>query len=426
MSFVRKVGWTLVTKITITVLGIASSIVVARYLGPHDKGVLAAVTALSGIALQLGNLGLPSATTYFLSRDRLLLAQIIGSSVWAATVLGGLIALIAYMAVLLFPSIVGDVKTSILAVSIFAVPFMFFTSLAQNILLALQKIRLFNLLDLGANLASVASSVIIVIVLHRGADWLLVVGTILSIVVATVYFFGLELRPSIKLPNKLFKSMLGFGVRSYVANLLAYLVIRSDLLLVTHYLGNAETGIYSVAAFAVDALYLISIITGTIFFPIATANPTERDNLTARVLRILSVLMLVVLTLGGLVAYFLIPWFYGQSFAGAVVPTLILLPGIYFLSLETILMNNFASRGFPIRVIFIVAAGLVVNLVGNMVAIPTLGINGAAITSSIAYLIMFVLALRYFMGLSHLSWRVIFIPTKKDLAALIGGLRRLK
>jgi O-antigen/teichoic acid export membrane protein len=217
--------------------------------------------------------------------------------------------------------------------------------------------------------------------------------------------------------------MISYGFRSYLATLFAYLVIRSDLLLVTALLGTTETGIYSVAAFAVDALYLFSATTGSIFFPIATAQPAQRDLLTAKIVRILGLIMVGILLLGGLVGWYFIPLLYGEAYAGAVAPTLILLPGIFFLSLETIFMNNFAGRGLPVQAILVIVAGFFVNLILNLLFIPLFGINGAAIASTIAYGSMFIGALIYFMRLSQLSWQEILIPRQSDFLDMMTQIR---
>ncbi|MBI4022810.1 oligosaccharide flippase family protein [Candidatus Berkelbacteria bacterium] len=418
MSFVRSVGWTFLAKGTVFFLGVLSSIIVARFLGPHDKGVLAAVTALAGIALQVGNLGLPNANTYFLAKDRSLLPKILGHSVWASMVLGGIMAGAASVAAWAWPSIVGDVPRPILLIGLASVPFMFFTSLAQNILLALRRIRTYNLLDVGSNVVATGVSILLVVLWQVGADALIVAGTVIAVGVTLAHFRAVRALPARRPDPSLFRLMFRYGLRAYAATLLAYLVIRSDLLLVTHFLGNEATGVYSIAAFAVDALYLVAITTGTLFFPIATAEPERRDLLTAQVVRTLVVIMAAILLVGGLAAYWLIPLLYGTAFAGAVAPTLILLPGIYFLSLETILMNNFAARGLPITAVGIVGLGLGVNLLLNLAFIPTLGIGGAALASVAAYGVMLALSLLYFRSLSATPLAAVLVPRRSDLVQL--------
>ena len=86
--------------------------------------------------------------------------------------------------------------------------------------------------------------------------------------------------------------------------------------------------------------------------------------------------------------------------AGAATALLWLLPGIFALGVNTIFMNFLAARGMPIIVVISPLAALVLNVLLNLYFIPRFGIDGAAMTSSIAYSAMLGVTLIY-LGVSH-------------------------
>src|ERR1051326_631601 len=87
-GFLGKVAATLGTRGILLVLTFVSSLISSRYLGPEGRGVYAVLTVISGIGIQLGNLGLHAANTYFLGRDRALRGQIVANSAWISGAVG--------------------------------------------------------------------------------------------------------------------------------------------------------------------------------------------------------------------------------------------------------------------------------------------------------------------------------------------------
>ena len=87
---------------------------------------------------------------------------------------------------------------------------------------------------------------------------------------------------------------------------------------------------------------------------------------------------------------FVIPVVFGHDFLGAFVPTIVLIPGIVFMSMTSVLNNFVAGKGYPWVMFTANLAALVVNVALNSALIAKLGIIGAAISSSLSYLCWFV------------------------------------
>ena len=71
----------------------------------------------------------------------------------------------------------------------------------------------------------------------------------------------------------------------------------------------------------------------------------------------------------------------------------------------------------------ILIAGLVVNVAINLWLIPRYGIDGAAVASSVSYLLTALLTLIVFHRLSGRGWIETLVIRRSDLVALLGALR---
>ncbi|HVF22299.1 MAG TPA: polysaccharide biosynthesis C-terminal domain-containing protein, partial [Pyrinomonadaceae bacterium] len=88
---------------------------------------------------------------------------------------------------------------------------------------------------------------------------------------------------------------------------------------------------------------------------------------------------------------FLLPFFYGSAFADATFLLLILLPGVYLVGLESVLVQHFNALGLPRAIPLFWLITLAVNLVLVFALVPRFGARGAAIASTLSYALIFCL-----------------------------------
>src|SRR5260370_11498764 len=69
-TFSIQVAWTFAARILMIFNSVAAGIIVARWLGAEGVGQLAVINVSVATIVQLGSVGLPSANTYFIARDR--------------------------------------------------------------------------------------------------------------------------------------------------------------------------------------------------------------------------------------------------------------------------------------------------------------------------------------------------------------------
>ncbi len=379
------------------VLGATTTVIVARSLGPAGRGSLASVYALMTLLAQLGTFGIASANPYFAAREPHMRARIAGNSLWFAGVVGPVMAAAGVLVKFAAPGALGDVSWPELAVGMFAVPVMLSSLFLQSMLLAEGRTVLYNSVEVGA--AALTVLLLITVLPLAGGGVLLALSLmVLPQVVALLLYVsamrrhGPLLRP---LDGALARRMVGYGARAYVATLIAYMLIRIDLLLVNGIQGATAAGQYSIAVALADALYLLPVSVSVNLFARLARGSADRE-MSLGVFHLVAVGYLIVCALAAPLAGPAITLMFGPAYHPAIALFLWLLPGVYCLGVLTVIAYHFAAHGMPRELVFVWGPGLAVNLALNIILLPREGTLVASIASTVAYAIVLILHLRLF------------------------------
>jgi O-antigen/teichoic acid export membrane protein len=393
-DFIRKVGETFVTRIILIVIGLATSVIVARTLGPEGRGLYAVATTIGAIGVQFGNLGLHASNTYYVARDKTILPALIGNTIVVSFVFAGVGILLSWIVLSLWPQL-APVHGLLLILSLIWIPFGLAYMLLQNLLIGIQNIRAYNKIELSTKILSVVLIGSIAFLNKVTVEEVFLAGLV-ALFVGFYWAFWYLLRETPNFPKPcfaLFKGNIRYGLKAYLAAFFAFMVLRSDLLIVKYILGSEQTGYYSVAVNMAEMILLLPMIVGTILFPKLTALTDIREKwfLVKKICLNIGVGMVLILVIAGFLAEPIVLLLYGKSFCPSVSPFLWLLPGTFFLGLETVAVQFLNSLGFPITVVGAWGLTCLLNIGLNLMVIPTYGIVGASIVSSSSYTVAFLI-----------------------------------
>lgn len=397
-DFVQKVSETYATRIAGIAIGLVTSVIVARLLGPAGRGQLAVAVALSAIGVQFGNLGLASSNTYFVAKDRCLLGVLLGNSLLVAFALGLVFSGIVHIVLAGWPHL-APIEGLLLTLALALVPLGLSQLLLQNLLLGIQRVRQYNLIEIGTRLLTLVLVVALLLLQRVTPENIFSVSLLLF--AASTIGCGLLLRPrlvgSVRLSLPLLREHLVFAVRAYLAALFAFLTLRSDLLLVQHFLGPRSAGHYSIAAGLADMLYLLPATIAAILFPhiAQVADRHQKWAFTRRVTVGVFIALVPLVAVAIVLARPIITLLYGPAFLPAVASARILCAAMLFYGLNTIVTTFTMALGFPWFAVHVWWIGFVMNVAANLWLIPAHGIEGAATASLGAYFVIFVLNLAY-------------------------------
>jgi O-antigen/teichoic acid export membrane protein len=398
----------LATRLLMIVNSVAAGIIVARWLGAGGVGELAVINVAVATIVQFGSFGLPSSNTYFIAQDQAHFRAAAINSLLFALSIGTLLAVALSSVATIRADWFGFVSPHLIRIASVQIPFQLLTLIGLNILLASGKIREFNLLDLAAQSFVLINALAALIVFGLGLDALVKLNTAASVLVTIVISVLLVITGKDLVQSRwradvaLLRRMIGYGLKFHVSVLVGAIVFRADLLVVNHFHGPTEAGVYSVATQFSLLLMLLPGVIATLLFPRVTSEQDASGETTWLVTRHTALIMLIC-CLAAVPASFLLPWVYGPAFANATWLLLILLPGVYLIGLESVLVQHFNALGLPRIIPIYWVVTLIVNLILVFALVPRFGAFGAAIASTISYALIFSLVAFYFQASTRRS-----------------------
>lgn len=406
---------------------VLAGIIVARWLGAAGVGELAVINVSVSTLVQLGSAGLPSANTFFIARDNNQLKSVACNSLVFALVVGTLLAAALTVLAGAHPDWFGIWSPGLLRIAAISLPFQLITLIGLNIFLALGQVRYFNLLDLGGQSFVLINTIVALILVRRGLLTLVTLNTAASILIALIVV-GFVMNATMKLPAigsrwrvdlSLLGELIRYGLKFHISIIASALIFRADLLVVNHFRGAAEAGVYGVASQVAMMLILLPGVIATLLFPRITAQQDVNGETTCLVMRH-TALILMLACLAAIPLSFALPLLYGPGFTAATMQLLILLPGIFLVGLESVLVQHFNALGLPRIIPIFWLATLALNVAMVFVLVPRMGANGAAIASSISYAMIFILVMIRFRQSTNRSLSDVLLLRARELAQLLN------
>ncbi len=396
LDLLSKAAGTYLSQIILAGLSLVSSIVVARLLGPAGRGEYAVAAAIGMTGVQLGNLGLPASNTYCLGRDRTLLSGLHANAIVLSFAAGGSASAVV-ACVVLFRSALAPVHGVLLPLALFWIPFGLAYLLSQNLLVGLHEMRAFNLIELGNKV--LALFLIGCLFALHGVTAARIFGVTFAALLLSLSLSFARLRrlasdrlaPSLAL----FRQGIGLGLRAHVVCFLGFLLLRVDLLMVKYLLGPEQAGYYSIAANIADYILLLPTSLALILFPrLSAMSEIQRQwRITSSTAWGAAALLLPLTAVCALLARPVVQAAFGKAYLPSVTPFLLLLPGVFCLGLETVVVQFLNRVGLPLRVVVAWLTACIINFAINLWAIPRHGLSGASVASSVCYSLMLILVL---------------------------------
>jgi O-antigen/teichoic acid export membrane protein len=425
IRFVRDVALTGGAQVLYAAATMIGGVLVARVLGPGGRGALSVLTAVGSMAVLLLTLGLHTSSIYFLGRFKEDRDTVITNTLIAATVGGiGTAVLLALTGLAFHDVLVPGIALNLFLVFVLSVPFNYFNEFGSRTALGIGRVALMNtaLFTGGGGLLAGTAAIFAIFGAHLMP--LLVLRVAIEVITAIIFAIAIwritrfRFRPSIELMRR----QVRYGLRNYASSLLWTFLISGDILMCNYFLGKDETGVYSIAVSVGLPVTILAAAVGTLVFQRVSADDSRANRIvnTNQLLRLLTPVVTAAALGLGLVATWAIPFVYGDDFRPAISALLLLLPGLVALTIETVIMNFLAGEGSPSIVYRAPIAGVVVNFGANVFMIPWLGIDGAAIMSTIGYVLVFAIVLRHYARSTGSQLGDILKLRREDVSRLVG------
>lgn len=198
------------------------------------------------------------------------------------------------------------------------------------------------------------------------------------------YFFPIEFN------REYIKKIFFFSYPIIAGSVSSYIVNWIDIIVIKKYMDISQVGIYSLSYRGMSVLQTIIISTITLLNPLIIGFFVEkREDLIVKFIKKIIpqglLLWAYFLSLMIFLSFYLIPKIFGQNFFGSIMPFSILMIGLTlnFLSCfysPILTTYELIKQSMGVNVLM-----ALINLAGDFVLVPKIGINGAAVATSFSY-----------------------------------------
>jgi O-antigen/teichoic acid export membrane protein len=393
-------------------LALATTVLVSRALGPAGRGYFAVAVATGALGVQFGTLGLHTANAYFVAKQPNSLSALAGNSLAVSACLGGFIMLALWVLFYFSPNLL-TIHGPLLWLALAWIPCGLAYTLTQNLLLGIQDVRGYNLAEIGTK-AFPLLLIAIMVLAGRTSVAELFSSTFLAMALGVFWVLlrlGRQSLSRATISLDIFTGCLRYALKAYMAATFCFLVLRADLFMVQHMLGAEQAGYYSVASTMADYASMLAVVIGSILFPrlAAIADVKEKLALTWKATTVTTLILFPFLSLACVLASPAVRILFGPAFLPASLAFILLMPGMLFLGIHMVCVQFLNSIGYPKIVVVIWGLCSFLNIILNLWAIPTFGIAGASVVSSISYFFAFA-------GILWVIYRTGRIATRNSVA----------
>lgn len=424
----KNILWLTVSRIISLILLFLAYLLLTNYLGPYRYGqfqfVLSYVT-LFGVVIDFG---IQQFVIKKISEDRtqakLYFHNFLALEVvLAAMVYGAMLAIAKYNGY--EPVVMKAIMIAGLGVAIHGLTYPFLAIV--TVYYDLKKAAFLNFLSSLINVA------IILITIKVGGGIVMLVSQQVIFAVLAVIIYSRFIRKHIGEPQ-IFKGFFSLDrtlIKTILISALPFAMLvgfstvynRIDVVLITKFLGYAQTGLYSAAYKFYDLLAFFPAVVSHALYPLfatlmAEGKRGEIREILEKYLRFMAALALPI-GVGGMLLAKQIIGILSPEFSGAapVLAILVWAPSILFLY---IVVNSLVISQLTKWAMVITGVNVLVNVVGNIILLPRVGIVGAAVMTLVSEFLQGVFYF-YFVRKRITDFRFFSLIWQPILASAVMG-----
>lgn len=387
---------------------------VIAFLGPYQFGIYSTVLAYASFFTML---------TYASGIDELAIKDLADISankhsqdVYFSTIFLIRMALGALACCL---SIIGSIllryeKAIVILIAIFSLSMLFSFHRRNSIFLVhhiAREQRLEPELIMLVATMSVLTLKLLLTIIGSRLDWF-VISDLILIIGISVSFCALALKKNyIRVKLNLFDTKLSMSLLKKVGSIalvtfFTMLAMRIDQVMLSKIKGMSAVGIYNLAVQLVEGFSFVPIIASSLLLPIFSRNIHNQKimNIILSIsFRTAAWASLLIVTIYWLAGEKILRFIWGDQYIASLIPLKILAWSEFFIFIGVINWAACISYGFQNYILIITIITTALNILLNILLIPTHGVAGAAISTCISYGSGLIL-MWAFAELRNLAW----------------------
>jgi O-antigen/teichoic acid export membrane protein len=430
-GFLTKIAAVFATRLSVLVLSLLQSLVIARLLPVDDRGAYVAVVTLPGMLMALAMFGLPNAVNYYAGRGSSVRSLTRASIIFTIGITVVPLAVVWFALPWLEQNILKAAPDYLARIMLLIVPAGVLTAFGGTLLYGRQQVRVYNAVLVFQAVASLLGALVLVGVFRTGVNGAVATNVIITLVMVAVIMIEvarLGARDRSGPPASL-RSLFSYGARLYPASVSGYFNYRADNNIIqamapTTAAAKSQLSYYSLAVTMAEVVFVAPNAVATMFLPrVAASTDKEAAAMLGQVSR-MTLLISIVAALALIPAAFLGVYLVLPKYKDSLPAFLAILPGVVALSIAKVMTSYIGGRGRPGPASIGATIALIVNVPLNIALIPVLGIVGASISSVVSYSLLALLMVLVATRMSGQSFASLCIPRGSDVRIMVAGFAR--
>lgn len=362
---------------------------------------MAIASSLIAMGILVFSAGISAATTYYVALGRNSDERMLGDVFMVGHLIAGLSLVLGFAAFTLQGNssipVLNKLSQTDLVLSFLNVSASIERSFLSSFLLGLERFARVNFLNSFEKICTLFIS-LLAFSLGYGVSGVLM-GMLVSSTFSIILCLAAILRQFtiaklVEPPKRVWLKIVRYGFTAQTGNVIQFLNYRFDTFVVAYFWPTTDVGIYALAISLSEAIWQIANSVAFVAFPKLIRNRDRHDLISEILFGLRGTFWLTLATCVAVVVMLkpLIIPLVGVKFQGTFLPLLLLAPGTVMFAWNTILATFFASKGMVGINTKISAIVSLVTILLYLGLIPHMGITGAAVASSISYILSSVLA----------------------------------
>ncbi|HZE73090.1 MAG TPA: polysaccharide biosynthesis C-terminal domain-containing protein [Pyrinomonadaceae bacterium] len=422
---------TLLTNGGITVLSLANSVLLSRWLGPTGRGEVAAAMLWPILLVYLSSMGLIISSVYFTSLSDSKPQIVFNTAIVFGLILSAVALPIGYLAL---PALLKSQSSQVISLSrlfLLVIPISLIAQLGTGVLQGRLQIVELNWLRTLIPLGYLMGTLVLIIlgrlllinilILHLLLNTIVLFGTLKVLAKSSIY---LGLHTNADLATR----MLKYGVTVHVGNISGLANVNLAQVFMAAWLSPAYLGLYVVAVSAAGLSQAFSQAVQTVAIPSITQKESkaERVAILQRIFRQYWMISLVIALAVGILLPVGIPLVFGIGFKSSIWPAEVLLLGSVIVGAKLVLAGGAQALGDPWLSSKAQLYAFLATIIALYFLLPAAGIMGAAVATTIAYSTELAVVIHGLRRVHSISPLELFRFNPTDLRSTLSSIGVLK
>lgn len=422
----KNMSWLLISQIIASVCGFVWTILLARYLGVNNYGILGFAVSITGILGIIDDMGISTHIVRHIATDYESAPKYLGNAIPLKMIFAGIKLILTFIILILL----RVNEFTILITFLFSFE-MIFKSFVNTVYGTFQAFENGKYQGIGITIMNTTTLIFILISIY--AD-LKLEGIAISYILAnllnfTYVYYVLHkhvVKPKYEFDWEFCKKITLVSLPFAVTGILYTIYYSIDIVMLTNMVGDYATGLYNATYKLISVLTLFySVYTAVIFPVMSKLFKNDKRLLLVSFEKSIKYLMMVIIPLAVATVFYstdVIHLIYGHEYdaASTVLSILIWTVCLLFISGACNTLLNASHKEITVTKIYAIAA--VFNIILNFFMIPYLSYDGAAITTVLSDVLIVCLQAYVIYKLGHRPNNKLYVDVVKIImgSAILG------